>query len=407
MGCMRLLHARVIGREVTIAIAMVSVQGPPKNNYLNKLPGGPGRKHDHAQLPGRVSENIPDSFRFRAPSSWQVKSCRHRHRIHVTTILSCCTKHTLAQESTLFYSCPQSCSFAYKRHPLSIEKSSLVVRFFFVTRDCRTLSTKKKSHQIIMTQIIMLSLLLFVLLLMAATAAGSSSSTPSPNSNNLRFASPLQCLTIWEEKQKVDATTPRSRFLKKFKAGLEAEVETRKALKARNEQALLKLEEKEGDTHDWAKKAATLERRQRREEDLLVEEAYDEAIKSFITSHQQKQDALQKTTRSNPNKYQFVGVINNNSDAASSTKNPITWYARKKPPKATWSLRLIHVNRDAIIKDLFTRGKVDILACYKNTGELDKETNQCIVKTEYIVKERSWRQVCVVGGGGVVPLIVC
>lgn len=198
---------------------------------------------------------------------------------------------------------------------------------------------------------------------------------------NLRFVSPLQCLTIWDEQVKKEFSTPRSRFLPKFRAGLTAEVQTRKALKERNEKALTQLEEQGG---DWAKKAAILERRQQREADQLAEQAYDEAIKSFTS---QQKAALQDTSsKTVPNKYQFVGVVNK----ASSSK-PVTWYARKKPANAKWSLRLVHVNRDAIIKDLFNRGKVDIFARYKNTGQVDEESNQQIVKTDYVVKERSWR----------------
>lgn len=205
--------------------------------------------------------------------------------------------------------------------------------------------------------------------------------TDASTAPNLRFASPLHSLTIWDEEVKEEFSTPRSRFLPKFKAGLAAEMETRKALKERNQQALLKLEEQGG---DWAKKAAILERRQQRQADQLSEEAFDEAIKSFTS---QQKAALQKDNpKHNPNKYQFVGVVNKESSS-----KPVTWYARKKPASAKWSLRLVHVNRDAIIKDLFNRGKVDIFAKYRNTGETDEESNQRVIKTDYIVKERSWR----------------
>lgn len=214
-----------------------------------------------------------------------------------------------------------------------------------------------------------------------------SQSTVASTAPNLRFASPLQCLTIWDDDAKEELqSTPRKRFLPRFKAGLTAEVNTRKSLKERNERALTQLEEQGG---DWAKKAAILERRQQRQADQLAEQAYDDAIRSFA---QEQKSALQ-TYESNhkgkdPNKYQFVGVVNRES-----SDKPVTWYARKKPANSKWSLRLVHVNRDAIIKDLFNRGKVDVLARYKNTGQSDEESNQRIVKTDYIVKERSWRYV--------------
>ena len=87
----------------------------------------------------------------------------------------------------------------------------------------------------------------------------------------------------------------------------------------------------------------------------------------------------------NPNAYQFVGVVKRRSD------KPISWYARKKPADAKWSVRLVHVNQDAIIKDLFNRGKIDIFAKYKNTGKVDEETNVPVITSKYEVRERSWK----------------
>lgn len=226
-----------------------------------------------------------------------------------------------------------------------------------------------------------MKLFIFISTILLISSQTTNASTPP----NLRFASPLQCLTIWDEQVKEEFSTPRSRFLPKFKAGLTAEAETRKALKERNEKALTQLEQQGG---DWAKKAAILERRQQRQADELCEQAYDEAIKEFAAQQKAALQDKKSSHRSDPNKYQFVGVVNDESSS-----KPVTWYARKKPASAKWSLRLVHVNRDAIIKDLFNRGKVDVFARYRNTGQSDEESNQRIVKTDYIVKERSWRYV--------------
>ena len=73
----------------------------------------------------------------------------------------------------------------------------------------------------------------------------------------------------------------------------------------------------------------------------------------------------------NPNKYQFVGLIKKPKTTGGSggkEGDPIQWYARPKPRHAKWSVRLVHVNKDAIIKDLFDQGKIDIFAKYTNTG---------------------------------------
>ena len=80
-----------------------------------------------------------------------------------------------------------------------------------------------------------------------------------------------------------------------------------------------------------------------------------------------------------------------NSVSSANNETPITWYARPKPAIAKWSVRLVHVNRDAILKDLFNRGKIDIFGRYENTGTRDTTTNQPIIASKYIVRERSWK----------------
>jgi hypothetical protein len=116
-------------------------------------------------------------------------------------------------------------------------------------------------------------------------------------------------------------------------------------------------------------------------DERIVESAYDQAVKEFDNAA-----AMKKFRKKNSNKYQFVGVVN-----SSTSKDPITWYARKKPANAKWSVRLVHVNRDAIIKDLFNRGKVDIFAKYDNTRTFDEKTKQPIVSAKYTVRQRSWK----------------
>jgi len=198
----------------------------------------------------------------------------------------------------------------------------------------------------------------------------------------LQIASPLQALTIWDPEVKEQAAnkgpTRRMRFLPRFRVGLQAEVTARKQLTDHP----LTPQQVDAASKDWAIKAASSERKRKGVEERFVERAYDQAVKEF-----DDEAAMNKfRAKKNSNKYQFVGVVN-----SSSSEKPITWYARKKPANAKWSLRLVHVNRDAIIKDLFNRGKVDIFAKYQNTGAIDEKTKQPIVNSKYTVRQRSWK----------------
>jgi hypothetical protein len=194
---------------------------------------------------------------------------------------------------------------------------------------------------------------------------------------NLRIASPLQSFTIWDTEAKEEQATPRSRFLPKFKAGLEAEAKARKEIVEKRDQKL----QADATSNDWAKQAASTTRRMFASDEKRAEEAFDKAVSQFDQSKK-----LKKKKATNPNQYQFVGVVNPASDGT-----PISWYAREKPRDSKWSVRLVHANRDAIVKDLYNRGKVDVFAKYENTGQKDEETRSPIITSEYSVKARSWK----------------
>jgi hypothetical protein len=204
-------------------------------------------------------------------------------------------------------------------------------------------------------------------------------SQPAMAGRMIRFASPLQSLTIPDPEAKEGLQTNRQRFLGRFKAGLQAEAETRRELAA---QRTKELQAAAASGTEWAEKAADSERARRSKEAELVEQAYDKAVVQFEAENKKGG----KKSKS-PNAYQFVGVVNRRGD------KPISWHARKKPTDAKWSVRLVHVNQDAIIKDLFNRGKIDIFAKYKNTGIVDEETKAPIVTTKYEVRERSIKYV--------------
>jgi hypothetical protein len=188
----------------------------------------------------------------------------------------------------------------------------------------------------------------------------------------------LQSFTIWDAEAKEEQATRRSRFLPRFKVGLEAEANARKEIAEKRDQKL----QAAATSSDWAKQAASTNRRMLASDEKQVEEAFDKAVAKFDQSVAEKKK--KKTT--NQNDYQFVGVVNPASDGT-----PISWFARRKPPNSKWSVRLVHANRDAIIKDLYNRGKVDVFGKYKNTGQKDEETKTPIITSQYSVKARSWK----------------
>lgn len=200
---------------------------------------------------------------------------------------------------------------------------------------------------------------------------------------SLQIASPLQTLTLWDRPQ----ATPRSRFLPCFKAGLEAEAAVRKKAKeAGNTPPSTAASGK-----DWAQQAATADQRRQSRVEQAAARAFRSAFDAAEKQVNEKEAQLKVQPRSNT--YQFVGVVN----SARNTDKPITWYARPKPADAQWSVRLVHVNRQAILYDLFRRGKVDIFAKYKNLGKVVTEegvtTRKPVIKAEYEVRERSWKYV--------------
>jgi len=215
-------------------------------------------------------------------------------------------------------------------------------------------------------------------LLLAAGLLGSAEAV-----KNLRIVSPLKAFTIWDPAMKDIAPTARSGFLATFKARLQAESEARKELKAKKDQD---LQASATAGEGWAKDAAASDRRRRLAEERYVEDISDRAAAQLAESSAASSSIALAKSRSNPNQYQFVGVVN-----TKISEKPIKWYARKKPAGSKWSVRLVHVDQAAVVTDMFRRGEVDIFAKYKNTGKVKKETNVPIVESKYTVRERSLR----------------
>eukprot|EP00584_Thalassiosira_punctigera_P006947 CAMPEP_0172527882 /NCGR_PEP_ID=MMETSP1067-20121228/2434_1 /TAXON_ID=265564 ORGANISM="Thalassiosira punctigera, Strain Tpunct2005C2" /NCGR_SAMPLE_ID=MMETSP1067 /ASSEMBLY_ACC=CAM_ASM_000444 /LENGTH=378 /DNA_ID=CAMNT_0013311703 /DNA_START=1 /DNA_END=1138 /DNA_ORIENTATION=+ len=157
----------------------------------------------------------------------------------------------------------------------------------------------------------------------------------------------------------------------------------------------------------WAEASAAADERKKKAAERRVEAAYDAAVKGYDAR------VASRTTRPSPagasdGKYQFVGVVHDGKAAKKS--DGVTWYARKKPRGSKWNVRLVHVNRDAVLRDLFLKGKVDVYGKYVNEGldaaafaaaetsgedadggEKEAPGLKPLIKAHYEVKERSWK----------------
>jgi hypothetical protein len=223
----------------------------------------------------------------------------------------------------------------------------------------------------------------------------------------IRFASPLQSLTIPDpevlEKVVADPTqqgaleTPRRKFLPRFLAGLKAENTVREKIAMGQLQTTTDDDDDDADSDDsievggkdWLGKTRAADEKRRNREAAVIEQGYDAAMAKYDAMAASKSGS---NKAQNSNKYQFVGLLDK-----TNSKKPISWHARPKPSDAKWSVRLVHVNKDAIVKDLFDRGKIDIFAKYTNTGKFQtkkegdatKPTSVPIVTTKYEARERS------------------
>ncbi len=197
-------------------------------------------------------------------------------------------------------------------------------------------------------------------------------------SQTLKFLSPLQSLTIFPKD--IPTTTPRDEFLPKFKRGLEAETRAKDQVTKRRELN----DEIEYTGKGWEKKSEESEKKRAEKEDQYIQSAYDRAIEGFEPA---------KSAEFKGSKYQFVGVVQP-KDSAKKVK----WYARKRPSNSKWNVRLVHVNRDVILRDMFVNGKVDVFAKYVNTGkpkdalregENPSAPRRPLINAEYNIKKRS------------------
>lgn len=222
---------------------------------------------------------------------------------------------------------------------------------------------------------------------------------PLAASKPINFASPLKSLTIPDGEP---FPTPRAKFLFKFKAGVEAERETRKKI-AEEAKRLRQFEEGDVEIVDddadffessrWATMSAEKFDSYKEDKRKEVASSFDAGfssgasrLESVITG------STDSTSSKSANNYQFVGVVQPNKN--------VKWYARYKPKDSKWSVRVINVDKAALLRDLFVRGKIDLYSSYKNTGTQaraygiendDFDYKGACIEVEYTVKERSWK----------------
>ena len=218
----------------------------------------------------------------------------------------------------------------------------------------------------------------------------------------LQFVSPLQSLTIFPKEVIKEHKSPREEYLDQLKAGLTAEERVRESIAL--ERRSRDIEEKDDIEYvgpGWDKKSIEKEKSRLEKEALRLEQAFDVGVRKHeklsSKAKLEKKDTGKLAKRSSD--YQFVGVIQPSMDE----NTPIVkWYARKRPSdlSSKWNVRLIHVNRDAIIRDLFVQGKVDIYGQYVNTGifandgttgEITSVLGKPLIEKNYSVRGRSWR----------------
>ena len=200
-------------------------------------------------------------------------------------------------------------------------------------------------------------------------------------SKTLRFASPLQSLTLFPKD--VQTKTPRDEFLPKFKAALTAEKKAREVFSKQRE-----VFDDNGinpGEADWEKRVEDREKLREEREEQFVNKAVDRALSRFKETS--------RVMPKNQNKYQFVGVV----QPPGSTKK-VKWYARKRAEGSKWNVRLLHVNRDIIVRDMFVNGEIDLFAKYVNTGKPRDELQEGedpraprrpLIEADYSVKKRT------------------
>lgn len=257
------------------------------------------------------------------------------------------------------------------------------------------------------------------LLLVRAQKSGAPTTTSSSgNARLLQFSSPLQSYTVFDRSalSSSDRASPRRKFLPRFRAGLAAEKRAKEVALEEQRRGMFDADDEDEEDESirsdggWAEASAAADERRRKAVERRAEAAHDAAVKGHderVSARALRASSVAKAaaTPGGGGKYQFVGVVH---DGKSSEKSggDVTWYARKKSRNAKWNVRLVHVNRDAVLRDLFVKGKVDVYGRYVNEGideaafsaadadgdaEGDRAGMKPRIRARYAVRERSWK----------------
>ena len=237
-------------------------------------------------------------------------------------------------------------------------------------------------------------------------AVASSKAETSTSKEPLQFTSPIQSYTIFDKSvlSSTDYASPRRKFLPRFRAGLMAERSTKQELMDEQRRGIGHDEDTDVSSGSWAEASAAADERKKKAKELRLESAFDAAVEDY-DKRVSSRSASQEKSGTSAIKYQFVGVVNNGE----SGKGSVTWYARSKPRNSKWNVRVVHVNRDAVLRDLFVKGKIDVYGKYTNKGideaafaaaetsgedaegEMEQPGMKPLIQGEYTVKERSWK----------------
>ena len=238
-------------------------------------------------------------------------------------------------------------------------------------------------------------------------AVASSKAETSTSKEQLQFTSPIQSYTIFDKSvvSSTDYASPRRKFLPRFRAGLMAERITKQEMMDEQRRGVGLDEDTDVSGGSWAEASAAADERKKKAKELRLESSFDAAVKNYDERVSASRSASPEKSGTSTSKYQFVGVVNDGE----SGKGKVTWYARNKPRNSKWNVRLVHVNRDAVLRDLFVKGKIDVYGKYTNKGideaafaaaetsgedaegEAEKPGLKPLIQGEYTVKERSWK----------------
>jgi len=232
-------------------------------------------------------------------------------------------------------------------------------------------------------------------LLIGGIYASSDMSSMGVGSGGIILNSPLKTLTMFDESAKRGSA--RVTFLERFKGGIASQKRAGKEMQ--EEEARRRKEEEEGvlsevdelvesssdetEAGQWAEYTLSKEEAAMLEKRRKMEEAFD---KGFNSVRIRSKDKDRARVTSKTKEYQMVGVV--------MGEEGVKWYARKKPKNAMWNVRLVHVDKAAVLRDMFVNGQIDVFAKYENKGRASTETDSSgavFVEPVYSIRQRNWR----------------